>query len=215
MDHRYFFMRPLLNLLGQPVFFCRLVATALRAAAALIVLLSLTIFFKAGKLTFELPAERAVGGVLFEVFFIVAVYAVVHTLLLRARDVEEAKPSESYALATLSLLMRLLGEMYCAFVGLVAIGGGLFVWFTNRSLQSVLGPFLQALFPGFGADSSFVGGIQFMAIGVFVGVAVLVASYAASQLLMFVNRPVRNGNGSHAHVSSADVPQTYRSRFGS
>jgi len=51
MTIRYFFMAPLLERLAQPAFLARLVAIILRIAAALIALLSLTIFFKVGKLT--------------------------------------------------------------------------------------------------------------------------------------------------------------------
>ena len=128
--------------------------------ASLIALFSLTIFFKVGKITLELPTNRVLGGFLFEAFFALAVYATVHVFAIRARDIETLKPADTYAISVLILLLRLGGEAYCAFVTLMAIGGGLFVWFTNQGLGDVLGSLLRALFPVLGDDSSFMGGIE-------------------------------------------------------
>jgi hypothetical protein len=214
MNSRYFFMRALLDRLTQPVFFGRIIAVALRVVAALIGLFSLTVFFKVGKLTFELPAEHAVGGVLFEVFFVLAVVAAIQVLLLRANNIEEPKGGDTYAIATISLLLKLVGEMYCAFVALVAIGGGLFVWFTNQGLERVLGP-VKAIVSEFGGDPTFMGGIQFMAAGVFTGLAVLVVTYAAAQAMSLLVKPVARSGGAQPHTSPVEVTQHYRSRFGS
>ena len=211
MNHRYFFMTALLNRLGQPEFFCRVFAVTLRVAAALIVLLSLAIVFKVGKITFELDHNRVLGGILFEVFFVLGVYATVHTILIRARDIEMVSGIESYSISVLTLVLRLLGEAYCVFVGLLSIGGGLFVWFTNQSLGNVLGPLVRALFPTVG-DDSFMGGIEFMASGVLIGLGALVLSYAAAQALGLLVRPARNGS---YQSPTADAAQSYRSRFGS
>lgn len=213
MTKRYFFMAPLLERLGQPAFFGWIVAMTLRVTAALIALLSLTIFFKVGKLTFDLPANRVLGGFLFEVFFVLAVYAAVHVFVIRAREIEMVRSSESYAVAVVALLLKLVGEAYCAFVSLLAVGGGLFVWFTNKGLENILGPVVRALFPGTGDDSSFMGGIQLMASGVLIGVAALVLTYAAAQVLALLPRPARNGGTQQ--FPSADLNPSYRSRFGS
>ncbi len=212
MDKRYFFMQWLIERLGQPDFFNRLVAVILRVTAALVVLLSLTIVFKVGKLTFELTPNRVLGGILFEAFFIVAVYGAVHALLIRARDVELQNHVEHYALATLVLLFKLMGEAYCVFVSLMAIGGGVFVWFTNQDLSKVLGPLVRVLFPGIGDEPSFMSGVEFMASGVLIGFAMLVVTYGAAQALAILIRPPQQ-NAAQAPVS--EFGQSYRSRFGS
>jgi hypothetical protein len=212
MNQRYFFMGPLLERLGQPEFFSRLISIALRATAALIVLLSLTIVFKVGKITFDLTHDKVLGGILFEVFFALAVYAAVHAILIRARDIRAVKNGDAYSISVLILLLKLLGEAYCVFIGLTAIGSGLFVWFTGQNLANVLGPLLRALFPGVTDESSFMGGIEFMASGLLIGLAALVVAYAAAQALGLLTRPARNG----AHQPPAnELTQHYRSRFGS
>lgn len=209
---KYLFMRPLLDLLGQARFFTRAVAIVLRVIAALIVLFSLTTFFEAGKIIFELPNSGILGGVLFEVFFVLAVYAVVHVLLIRARDVDALALGEFYALRIGAILAKLLGEAYAAFVGLVAMGGGIFVWFTNLGIGKVLNPLTRALFPGTQDDPSFTGGIEFMLSGILAAGAVLVLAYALSETISVVARLGREPAGA---AERASIEQPYRSRFGS
>lgn len=213
MDNKYLFMRPLLERLGQGTFFCRMVALALRVTAALIVLFSLVTFFEVGKLVFQLPAQGILGGVLFEVFFVLAIYAVVHVFLLRARDVEAIRPGEFYALPVGAVLIKLLGEAYAAFVALVAVGGGLFVWFTNLRLARVLNPFIRELFPAVRDDPSFMGGIEFIVNGVLVALLVLVTAYALSEICALLAR-VAERHGA-ATRPAAESDQGHRSRFSS
>jgi hypothetical protein len=108
--------------------------------------------------------------------------------------------------------LRLLGEAYCVFVGLLAVGSGLFVWFTGQKLGAALGPLLPTLFPGVSDDSTFMGGIEFVASGWLVALAVLIVSYAMSQALTLLVRSTRNGT---QQPPSNEVIPSYRSRFGS
>ena len=207
-------MAPFLDRLGQPTFLARLVAIILRVTAALIALLSLTIFFKVGKLTFELPTNRVLGGIFFEVLFVMAVYAAVHVLVIRARDIETLKSNDTYAISILALLVKMAGEAYGGFMLFMSLGGGLFVWFTNQHIGNILGPVVRALFPGANEDPSFMGGIQLMATGVLISIGALVFAYAAAQMLsLLVRQPARNGGSQQ--FPTADLNQPYRSRFGS
>lgn len=210
---KVFFMRPLLELLAQGRFFCRGVAIILRVSAAMLVLFSLTTFFQAGKTTFELPAHGIPGGALFEVFFVVAVYAAVHVLLIRAKEIENLPGGEFFALPLGSILVRLLGEAYAAFVGLVAVGGGVFVWFTNQSIGKILNPVVRALFPAMRDDPSFMGGIEFMIGGVLTGLAALIAAYVVAEILLVLAR-LSSREPAGRHLSSA-AEHGFRSRFGS
>ncbi|OGI65697.1 MAG: hypothetical protein A2W18_14840 [Candidatus Muproteobacteria bacterium RBG_16_60_9] len=205
-------MAPLLERVAQPAFLTRLVAVILRITAALVALLSLTIFFKVGKLTFDLPTNRVLGGILFEVFLVLAIYATVHVFVIRARDVEAVKPSDTYAISIVALLVKLAGEAYGAFMIFMSLGGGLFVWFTNQQIGNLLGPVVRALFPGAHDDATFMGGIQLIATGVLIGVGSLVCAYATAQVLSLLVRPPRNGS---QQFPAADVNHSHRSRFGS
>jgi hypothetical protein len=212
---RYFFVRPLLDLLSQARFFHRALAMVLRVSAGLLVLFSLTTFFQAGKLTFGLPANAILGGVLFEVCFILAVYAAVHVLLIRARDIETLEDGELYALRSLPVMLRMIGEAYACFVSLVGIGAGLFVWFTAMSQNKALSPFVRSLFPTMRVDASFMGGIEFMLTGVLISIAVLVASYILAEAVSHWLRKPKDsnghGNGSVRHHQEQPI---YKSRLG-
>lgn len=207
------FVRPLLALLSQGRFFCRAVAVILRGGAGLLVLFSLTTFFQAGKITFELPAHAVAGGALFEVFFVLAVYAAVHIIILRARDIDQLPPSDFFALPLGALLLRLIGEAYAAFVALVAVGGGLFVWFTNQSLGKIFYPAVRAMFPAMREDATFMGGIEFMAVGVLTALLALVISYVLSDVLGLLAR--LGGRQSQLAGPKPVSDNPFRSRFGS
>lgn len=207
---KFLFMRQLLNLLTQGRFFCRMISIVLRVGAALVVLFSFATVFQAGKIISDLPLSGIPGGVLFELFFIVAVYAAVHVLLIRAREVDQLPAGEFCALSLGAVLVRLLAEAYCAFVSLVAIGGGIFVWFTNLSLSKVLNPVIRALFPNMGDDKSFLGGIQFMVVGILTGLTVLILSYVLSELLSLAARYAHRD----ANPQRQNGEQSYKARFG-
>lgn len=187
---KYFFMRRVLDLLAAPGVINRVTAIALRVLAALIVLLSLVAFFKAGKVIFDLPAHGIPGGILFQICFIVAVYAVVHTFLIRARDIENLPHGDLTMLPLSGVLVRLTGEAFAAYVSLVAIGGGLYVWFTGRSVATILNP-VPFFFPSVGDSGSFMGGIEFMVGGVLVSLIVLIVLYTVSELLTVLTDHLR------------------------
>jgi len=207
---RFLFMRVLLERLAQSAFLNRATAVVLRVLGALIVLFSLTTFFKVGQLIFKLPTNSILGGVLFEVFFILAVYAVVHVLLIRAREIDGLQAGELHALPLAPILLRAAGEAYAAFVVLIAIGGGIFVWFTSLKLTNVMNPLIQALVPTTRADVSFMGGIEFMLSGVLAGIAALIAGYVGAdvfRLLLRDRRPV-------PEVVRTNGDNGYKTRFG-
>jgi hypothetical protein len=170
----YFFMRAVLGWLAQPRRFNRLLAFTLQALAALIVPFSLVTFFRAGKVIFDLPSSGILGGIFFQIFFVAGIYCVVHGLLIRARDIE-ALPGGDYNMFPLArILVRTAGETFAAFIGLVAVGGGIFVWFTGKSVSTILSP--PSKFLGLFGDTTFMGGIEFMVGGVLSAVLTLVVA---------------------------------------
>ncbi len=186
---RYFFMIRVLELLRRPGFLNRMAAGTLRAIGGFIVLLSLVTFFKVGKVISGLPPSGVLGGVLFLVSDVLAVYAVVHTLIIRARDINKIGGSEFSMFPLVSILLQTFGEVFAAFMGLVALGGGMYVWFTGKGVATALDP-LQALTPVFG-DATFLGGMQFMIGGVLLALAVLIVGYALSEVVDLLSETKR------------------------
>lgn len=207
----YYFMRTVLTWLSEPKHVNRLVALTLRVVAALIVPLALVTFFKAGKVIFELPASGILGGILFQAFFVVAIYCAVHGLFIRARDVEALAGGEYNMFSLAVVVSRALGESLAAFVGLVAVGGGIFVWFTGKGVSSILNP-LPDFLPVFG-DTTFMGGIQFMVGGVLSAIAMLVLAYLAAEGFKLVAEAARRLSETPSQRTSGSE-QSYKLRSG-
>jgi hypothetical protein len=186
---KYFFMQTVLNWFAEPRRFNRLLAITLRVLAALIVPFSLVTFFKAGKVIFALPASGVLGGVVFQIFFVLAVYAVVHSLFIRARDIDGLPGGEYNMFPLAAILFRAAGEAMAAFIGLVAVGGGIYVWFTGKGIGTILNPPPKFL-PLFG-DTTFMGGIEFMVGGVLSAILVVVVTYLAAEGLHLITEAAR------------------------
>jgi len=204
----YYFMRSVLGWLAEPRHFNRLMAITLRFVAALVVPLSLVTFFKAGKVIFDLPASVILGGIVFQMFYIVAIYCVVHGLFIRARDVDALAGGDYNMFPLMALIIRAIAEGMASFICLVAIGGGIFVWFTGKGVSAILNPPPHFL-PVYG-DTTFMGGIEFMVGGVLSAIAMLGVAYLSADVLRLLFEVARRGNESQRTVSE----QTYKLRSG-
>lgn len=177
-------MRTIIEWLSEARHVNRLISTTLRVLAVLLVPYGLLVFFKAGKVLFDLPATGILGGIFFQMLFVIAVYSVAHDLFLRARDID-ALPGRDYNMFPLAaLVFRAIGEAFGVFIALVSIGGGIFVWFTGRGVAYIMAPpprFLPAA-----VDTSFMGGIELMVSGILFAVAILGLSYLAAEIMRFL-----------------------------
>jgi hypothetical protein len=209
---KYLFMGPFLRLLEKSGFFARLVGTMLRVVSALIVLGSLATIFKAGKVMFDLPASGIMGGIMYQIFYILAIYAVVHTLIIRARDIEAVRDPEFFVLPIASLLFRLAGEIYAAFVTLTAIGGGIFVWFTGQPVGKIMSP-VPYLFP-MPKQPNFMGGIELILVGILIATAAIIVSYIVAELLKALARTATARPQTGTGPRPISDHRTSQSRFG-
>ncbi len=209
---KVFFMRRVLDLLGQPGFLNRIAAITLRTIAGLVILLSLVVIFNGGKVIFSLPASGILGGILFQVCFILAIYSVVHILIIRASQIDHIKAAEFSTFPLVALLVKAFGEMFSAFTTLVAIGGGIYVWFTGKNVATILNP-MHKFIPSFG-DTTFVGGIQFMVGGVLVALGTLVVCYMASEAIGVLAEGKRQLAGKEKEFTTEMQEQPLRLRSG-
>lgn len=200
----YFFMKTVLDWLAEPRRFNRLLAITLRTLAVLVVPFSLVTFFKAGKVIFALPANGILGGIVFQIFFVLAIYAVVHCLFIRARNIDNLPGGEFNIFPLAAILIRAAGEAMAAFISLVAVGGGIYVWFTGKGISTILNPPPKFL-PLFG-DTTFMGGIEFMVGGVLSAILVIVVAYLAAEGLQFLSRAAGRMQATLPGVSEPDEP---------
>jgi len=213
----YFFMRTVLKWLAEPRQFNRLLAITLRVLATLIVPFSLVTFFKAGKVIFDLPASGILGGIVFQIFFVLAIYAVVHGLFIRARNIDALPGGEYNMFPLAAILIRAAGEAIAVFISLVVVGGGIYVWFTGKGVGTILNPPPNFL-PLFG-DTTFMGGIEFMVGGVMSAILVIVVTYLAAEGLQLISEAAVRLQESRRVVSepslSSEPSLRLRSGFGS
>jgi hypothetical protein len=186
---KHFFMKPVLNWLAVPGNFNRVMAITLRSVAVLVVPLGLVTFFKAGKVTFELPASEMLGGIFFEMAYVVAIYCVVHGLYIRANDIDHLKSDRFNMFSLAAIIIRSVGETGAAYLACVSLGGGVYVWFTAKSIRTLLDP-LPTLLPVFGG-TNFIGGIQFMMAGMLSAVALLSAAYLLADAMKLLTNASR------------------------
>lgn len=187
---KYLFMRPFLRRLATGGFFSSMVATMLRVLAALIVLGSLASIFRAGKFMFNLPPSGIMGGIMYVIFFMLAIYAVAHTLIIRAGDIEAEHDNSQFILPIAAILTRLAGEAYAAYVALNAVGGGIFVWFTGEPIGKIMDP-IPFLFPTT-QKPNFMGGIELILIGVLLAAGAIIISYVVAELINALSRGTAN-----------------------
>ena len=212
----YYFMKSALDWLAKPAHFNRMMAVTLRVVGVLAVPFSLVHFFKAGKVIFGLPASEMLGGIFFQVFFIAAIYCVVHGLYIRARDIDVLPVATQNIFTLGAIVVRAIGETIAAFVALVSVGGGIFVWFTGKGVKTILDP-LPSVLPAFGG-TNFLGGIEFMVGGVLSAIALLGLSYLLAEGLVLVARAAQRPVVQQAPETpvteiSAEEPE-YRRRSG-
>jgi len=128
---QYLFAPRILDLASRGAIVRGAIALVLRIAAAAITLAALLSWLDVWKVVTSLEASAVVGLVLFQVVFIVATYAVVHTILIRARAIANLPDAEFVILPIVNVCCRLVGECIAwCFIGL-AIGGALVVLFAD------------------------------------------------------------------------------------
>jgi len=210
------FMKTVLDWLNVPRNIYRVMAVTLRVTAVLLVPFSLVAFFKAGKAIFDLPASGILGGIVFQILFVLAIYCVVQILFVRARDVDVLPAARYYMFPLVTILLRAAGEAASIFIACIALGGGVYVWFTARSISTVFNPPPNFL-PLFG-DTTFMGGIEFIVGGLLSAIVLLIGAYLVAQAIGLVgelaSRLDAQGDAGEPETQAAHGQTRYTLRSG-
>ena len=217
---KYFFMQPVLKFIGEGTLFSRIFASALRVFAVLFSIGALIGWIQLWKVVFDMSGAAILGGFLFQVFFVIGVYMVVHTLWIRAADIQAIGKSEFTIIPIVSIFLRMLGEIYACIALAVGVGGGVLQLFAgysglaDRATRSIPGiglsqSLLSGLFGGDGA-SSFVSALLLMVGGAIGAVFWLVLFYLASEFIVVVVSIARNTHALREmverHIQSGQNP---------
>ncbi len=183
---KYLFMKPVLDALADGPFFRRKFALCVRIGAAVAAMAGLVGFVNAWNFTSQLDAGKIPGGILYMLFLAAATYMAVHTLLIRAKDID-ALPHTGFTLIPLGAVVALMaGEAYAAVCAALSVGGGILVWFTGDWAYSVLS---RAAFflPPLGGET-FMAGVLLILRGALRAVVALALGHLVSELFIVVER---------------------------
>lgn len=195
---KYFFMKTVLQSVSEGKFLRKAVAITLRTLAMVIAFASLVGWIFKWKVVFDLPVTGIIGGIIFQLLMIVAVYMVVHVMLIRSNNILLLPEAEYMVIPIVALCLKLIGEIYASFLAVTAVAGGLYIWLTGRNAVSdLLGAI--ARFVPFGGDLSFLGGVKFILTGATMAFVSLLISYFLSEtviLMVDLAHSARFGNKS-------------------
>jgi len=178
------FVPGMLRTIGRGDLFRSIVSIVLYVVALLVAILSLVGLVGAAGLAFEL--HGAAVGLFFGVILLVASYAAVHTIWIRAGTVRDGPGGDYVVTPIAAVLMRLLGELYAVFAGILSVGGALLALFGVR-LARLTSDFAIGI-PGSGSGTGIAGAAMILAWGwVSAFVALIVAYFVAESILVLAD----------------------------
>lgn len=179
---KYLFMKSFLQLLSQGNFFRKAYAIVLRVLAVLVVIAALVGWIQVWKLVSGAATDAILGIIIFQFLFVIAIYMVVHAILIRAGDIAGLPESDFTVIPIVSISLKLIGEIYACFVAAVSVGGGIAMWLKSDAFFMIRGsaPFI----PIFGGGEGFFGGLLFIAGGLFAAFIALVFFYFLAEAVV-------------------------------
>jgi hypothetical protein len=182
---KYLFMEAVLEKISQGQFFRKAFAVALQVLAVVIVMAAIVAWITVWKSISGYSAEAIFGIIIFQLLFVIAVYMVVHILLIRAGNIKALPDSEYTVIPIVSITLKLSGEIYASFVTVISVAGGILTWFIGSSAfymikRSAPLPF----FSSYGSGERFWAGLVFMAGGLFSAFVGLVLFYFLAEAVV-------------------------------
>ncbi|MEI6610450.1 MAG: hypothetical protein WCO53_11985 [Deltaproteobacteria bacterium] len=180
---KYFFMETVLEKISQGQFFRKAFAVALQILAVLIAIAALVAWITVWKSISGYSPEAILGIIIFQLLFVIAVYMVVHILLIRAGNISALTDSEYTVIPIVSITLKLFGETYASFVTVISVAGGILTWFIGSSAFYMIKK-SAPLVPSYGSGEGFVGGLVFMVGGLFSAFVGLVLFYFLAEAVV-------------------------------
>ncbi len=186
---KYLFIKATLEAFAKENFFKKITALVIRILCGIVVIFSLVSWIKLWKVVFDMKGPDVVGGIFFQLLFIVGVYMIVHILLIRAKDISGMKKEEFYVLPIISTVLKMLGEIHAALFVFAGWAGGIFIWITGQEAKSVINTLPLIKFAG---KADFMGGLTFIIKLTLMGFLAIVLMYAAAEVVKIFHRVEKN-----------------------
>lgn len=200
-------VRPILESLDRGQFIRESVALVLRVLAILGAIASLFLVIEMIKLSFQLPTEGTVGGLLLSILFAVSIVVIVQILFTRASHIAMLGDSSFTVIPVFSLLLRASGEMYATLTAAVGVGGCLFIWFAKLNPLQLLGG-VGAFVPAYSTEGTFLGGLLFLVYLLLLSFAILVFFYFLAEATVVLADIAVNIRRLVSQANVAGLPRT-------
>ncbi len=188
---KYLFMKKVIDSISQGDFFRKAFAIFLRVLALVITITGIVGLVTIWKIMSADSVKMVAGIVIFQIFFIFALYMVVHALLIRAGHIAELPEGDYTVIPIASVFFKLCGEMYASFAAIMSLAGGVLIWFIGREAFYFIGK-VSIFKYGFQTGSDFSGGLTFIIGGWLVAFFVLVIFYFLSEAVVVMTDIAKN-----------------------
>jgi hypothetical protein len=179
-----FFMKRVLAALGSGLMFKRVYGILLRIVALITAIGGAVLWVSIWQEISELGSYWYYGsrivpaGVVVQILMLVLLYCLVHTLLIRARTVEQLQQTNYIIAPIFSVTLKLVGEIFACVLTFSGLAGGISIWIANRDVLRILG--ISAI-PSLGT-ASFITGFLTILVGLFLAFTSLVTFYYSAEL---------------------------------
>jgi hypothetical protein len=184
------FFHPILDALDRGNVIRTAVVFALRAMGVLTVLGGLYLLVEILKLSFQLPTQGTIGGLLFAIIFVAAIASLTQILFYRAESVRNLGESAFTIIPIFSVLFRTMGETYATSGVAIGVGGCLFIWFSGLNPAQML-PGAGGLLPTV-AGGTFMDGVLFLVWAALASFAALIVFYFLAEAVVVIVDIARN-----------------------
>ncbi len=177
-------MKRVLAALGSGLMFKRVYGILLRIVALITAIGGAVLWVSIWQEISELGSYWYYGsrivpaGVVVQILMLVLLYCLVHTLLIRARTVEQLQQTNYIIAPIFSVTLKLVGEIFGCVLTFSGLAGGISIWIANRDVLRILG--ISAI-PSLGT-ASFITGFLTILVGLFLAFTSLVTFYYSAEL---------------------------------
>ena len=179
----FLFMGPAIQALSKGRVFQQIFALILRVVGVLTFLFLAYTWIRMWGLVFHLGGFFAVvGGIIFQGIFVIGAYMVLHAIFIRAGTLAALPQGDFVVIPIMSVLLRLMGEIYASVLAVVAVGGCILAWFAGDRAMYLLS-IVSGGMP-LPTGSGFIGGLMVLIIGICAAFASLVIFYFLAELLV-------------------------------
>lgn len=188
---KYLFMKSLSDLLEKEDFLKRVFNIYLKAVAVFSVLAGLVGFVVGWREVFKMQTSGMIGGIIFQILFAIAIYAGAHAFWIGAQRIRDLKENDPLFTNIGCEMIRAFANAYAGFAIIMAIAGGILIWFAGPGIRSAnpLFRILNHYYPFSGLHGeAFIQGLTFMVRGVAYTFLIFLGLYVISELLGAVAR---------------------------